>query len=274
VEDAIKVGLARGRAVGIDGLSLALDAAGDVTIVGDISLESGGARAMAAAEADVVLVDSGTDPSSARGMTRRIVRANPSARVMVLGCSEDQRDLEAAVRAGARGYVVKPAGPEDLVGALRLVASGHLVIDRRFADVALPRAEPEPARPRGRDLALTEHNVRVLMLAVSGQSDEQIASILGVSLGTVRRHLGTIRATFGAPDRRSAIAHARQLRYLLVRGKGTYEIWDTARPDAPLDRFEGSQRTQAWLLWRDLTAGRQRGGPWRRFQAWIRSRRA
>lgn len=280
--DNLRVGVAREQVAGGEPLPPILDADRDLVVLQEVPLEAARSDVsdVPEDEVDVVLLELEGDERSPGELTRKIVGQHPSARVMVLTSSGDRRDLEDAVRAGARGYVVKPTGPRDLVGALRLVAAGHMVIDGRFADARVPK----PTRRRRthlkpRDVVLTERNVQVLVSAVPGRDDEEIARALGVSVATVRRHLATICDNLGVADRDAAVAEASRRRFLLGRGRDFYAIWDVENPGPPVERFEETERARAWLRWQDMRADRHRSGIWHRLsrrvslRTWFSARR-
>ncbi|MFB3738623.1 MAG: LuxR C-terminal-related transcriptional regulator [Candidatus Velamenicoccus archaeovorus] len=242
-----------------------LEGAVDVVIVPEavpgevedvIDLES------AAQEPDVILVDPEGAELGPAELTREVARRHPLSRILLVTEEDDEAELEDAVRAGARGVVVKPAASGELLDAVRLVAAGHVVIDERFADALLVTREPTRRRTAARDVVLTERRMEVLLLASAGRTDQAIAEQLGVGLDTVRRHVATICANLGAADRAAAVRLATRRRYLLGRGRGYYGIWDVTRPGEPIERFAETERTRAWMRCEALRAASR--GRWAR----------
>lgn len=159
---------------------------------------------------DVVVLDlalPGTDGISALG---RFSALTPELSVLVLTMSEDPPVLAAAVRAGARGYVVKGAEPEDITLALQGVARGQVVFGSQVADAVLAQASGRsPAGPAAAFPGLTTREVDVLDLLSRGRSNAEIASLLFLSPKTVRNHISTVLGKIGATTRAEAVAKAR-----------------------------------------------------------------
>lgn len=268
MRDSIRVGVARtGRhrdGQPIDDLVEALVAADDVVVVGEATYQDAVVDDNDSENPDVVLVDIGAGNGDGLAAAERIVLEHPSVRVIVLSGSEDRGNLEEAVRAGARGYVVKPADRQHLVEAVRLVAAGHMVIDAKLAEKI---RTPTVRRPDGSeavwDLMLTEREIEVLALAVAGHSNEDIAERLQVGDDTVRRHFGSICLKLEAEDREAVVAIARRVRLFVGRGRGRFGIWDIRKPEPPVELFGRDDRAQAWRRWRELVDASERPRWWR-----------
>ena len=161
-----------------------------------------------AGDADVVVLDLGLPDMDGITASRAFVEKAPSIRVLVLTMSEEPTTLAAAIRAGAHGYLVKGAEPEDIERALRGVVRDQVVFDAGLAVAALQT----PARPPAAlDLAfptLTRREVEVLNLIAAGRSNAQIADALVVSQKTARNHVSSILTKLGW-TRAEAIARAR-----------------------------------------------------------------
>ena len=170
-------------------------------------------RALAAAATDppdVVVLDlalPGIDGISALGLFRAL-DLEPS--VLVLTMSEDPPVLAAAVRAGARGYVVKGAEPEDIALALQGVARGQVVFGSQVASAVLAQASGRSRTgPAAAFPGLTTRELDVLDLLARGQSNLEIASVLFLSPKTVRNHVSTVLGKMGVTTRAEAVAKAR-----------------------------------------------------------------
>jgi len=169
--------------------------------------------ALAAASADppdVVVLDlalPGTDGISA---LPRFSALNPEPSVLVLTMSEDPPVLAAAVRAGARGYVVKGSEPDDIALALRGVARGQLVFGSQVARALLAQATGRThTGPAAAFPGLTTRELDVLDLLSRGRSNAEIAAVLFLSPKTVRNHVSTLLGKLGATTRAEAVARAR-----------------------------------------------------------------
>ena len=161
---------------------------------------------------DVVVLDlalPGTDGVSALGMFRALA---PEPSVLVLTMSEDPTVLAAAVRAGARGYVVKGAEPDDIALALQGVARGQAVFGAQVADAVLAQASARArSGPSAAFPGLTTRELDVLDLLSRGRNNAEIASGLFLSPKTVRNHVSTVLGKLGASTRAEAVARARDV---------------------------------------------------------------
>jgi DNA-binding NarL/FixJ family response regulator len=158
---------------------------------------------------DVVVLDlalPGIDGISALGRFRAL---EPEPSVLVLTMSEDPAVLAAAVRAGARGYVVKGAEPEDIALALQAVARGQAVFGAQVANAVLAQASSRSAGPGAAFPGLTTRELDVLDLLSRGRSNDEIAAVLFLSPKTVRNHVSTVLGKLGVSTRAEAVARAR-----------------------------------------------------------------
>ena len=186
------------------GLSTLLDAAADLTVVGEAA---DGAQAVDVAErcaADVVLMDLSMPVMDGVAATRAVLARVPEARVVVLSSYSDQARVRDAVAAGATGYVLKDSSPEQVLSAVRSAAAGHAPLDPRVAAALLPSAAQQPGA------GLSERELQVLRLASKGLANKQIARSLGIAERTVKVHLGNVFRRIGVNDRTSAALWARE----------------------------------------------------------------
>lgn len=191
------------------GLRAVVAALPDFTLVGEASTGDEAVTVAAETTPDVVVMDLHMPNLDGVTAIREILAANPSTAVLVLTMDDDDKLLMAALRAGARGYLLKGALHDEVVRALRAVASGEAVFGAGVADVVLGRMagrvrvdEPFPQ--------LTERERELLTLLVNGMGTGEIARSLYLAPKTVRNHIANINAKLGVPDRAQAIAAARQ----------------------------------------------------------------
>ena len=194
----------------LDGVRAALTGAADLEVVGEATAGATAAALAADLIPDVVLMDLNLPDISGVDATSRILSADPSVRVLMMTMSADDDAVVAAMRAGARGYVVKGAGREDLLHAIRTVAAGGAVFSPTVAD-RLGRYFTGLATGGGRDAfpQLTGREVEVLDLVARGLENRRIARELHLSDKTVRNHVSNVLAKLGAAERSEAIARAR-----------------------------------------------------------------
>jgi DNA-binding NarL/FixJ family response regulator len=157
---------------------------------------------------DVVVMDLHMPRRNGIDATRAIVAARPETAVLVLTMLDDDASVAAALRAGARGYIVKGAGRDEIASALQAVAAGSAFLGAEVAHSALARlshADPAPPFPE-----LTEREREVLDLIARGLTNAAIADRLVLSGKTVRNHVSNVMLKIGAPDRPAAIVMARE----------------------------------------------------------------
>jgi len=187
-----------------NGLRALLQASG-VDVVGEAATGADAVDLAARLTPDVVLMDLGLPDMSGVDAVVRIIAARPGTRVLVISLYQDDRSVETALRAGARGYVVKDAPAEEVVAAVHAVASGSAVIGGslagRLADLVQARDGeiPEEAFPN-----LTARERQILALIAKGLSNSAIAERLGLSGKTVANYVSVILAKIDAVDRNDA----------------------------------------------------------------------
>ena len=145
--------------------------------------------------------------------TRRLREHDPNIKVLMLTTYADDRSVIDALRAGARGYLTKDAGAEEIRQALQQVTSGqaaidpavqHHLLDAITASHPSLRTEPEPELPDG----LTPREAEVLALIAQGLSNSEIAERLVVNETTVKSHINHLFAKTGVRDRAQAVTYA------------------------------------------------------------------
>lgn len=192
------------------GLGLILRAQPDLEIVGECEDGSEVADAVARLRPDVVCMDvrmPGTDGVEA---TRRL-RAADGPPVCILTTFGDEEILWSAVEAGAAGFELKSATPENLIEAVRTVAAGGTWIDGTLLGPILTTLRAAAPAGSGRTLpveSLTERELEVLRLMARGATNQEIAEQLYLAGSTVKTHVSAIFSKVGARDRAAAIVYA------------------------------------------------------------------
>lgn len=195
-----------------DGLTTLIDTVDNVAVVAQADTAERAIRAAQVHRPDVVLMDLNLPGASGIYATRRIMQALPGTAVLVLTMSEDDESILAALRAGARGYLLKGARQQEILNAIETVAAGGALFSPHAAQRLLARLS---GMPESRDVAppfpeLTVRERQVLELVADGLRNHAIAQRLGISQKTVANYLSTIFVKLHVEDRAQAILLARQ----------------------------------------------------------------
>ncbi len=183
--------------------------------------------------------------------TRRLRQTNPDCRVVVLTTYADDRSVVEALRAGARGFLTKDAGAEEIQRAIEAVTQGRAAIDpavqHHLVDAvsgALPVEPAAPALPDG----LTAREAEVLSLIAGGLSNAEIAARLVVSEATVKSHVNHLFMKIDARDRAQAVTYA--YRHGLAASHDARRAWGRlarcSLREADPCRFGASPAVMAW----------------------------
>jgi DNA-binding NarL/FixJ family response regulator len=196
------------------GFRMILEAEPDIEVVGEAGDGTEGVTVTAATAPDVVLMDVRMPGVDGIAATEQIVAAGSPARVLILTTFDLDEYVFAGLRAGASGFLLKDAPPDDLLHAVRTVAAGDAVLAPsatrrlidRFTDV---EAAPTPAVATQDALSeLTEREREVFRLVAAGRSNKEIAGELFVSEGTVKVHVSRLLTKLGLRDRVQAVVLA------------------------------------------------------------------
>ena len=186
-----------------DGLTGLLATVPDIEVVGTTGTGEEAVRLTASLAPDVVLMDLNLPGISGLEAVRRILREQPQVSVLVVTMIDDDDAVAAALRVGARGYVLKGAAQEDVLAALRTVADGGAVLGPGVAARVL-----EGTRKRY-DADLTPREAEVLALVAEGVDNPGIAHELGISLKTVQNHVANLLTKLQVSDRTQAALRVR-----------------------------------------------------------------
>ncbi|WP_327004932.1 response regulator transcription factor [Dactylosporangium sp. NBC_01737] len=209
-DEPVRVLVADDHPIFRDGLAVLLGSVDGIEVVGTAAT---GAEAVTLAVdllPDVVVMDVQMPGLNGIEATRRLATEASSVGVVVLTMSEDDGTVFSAVRAGARGYLVKGAEQDEIVRAIRTVASGGAVFG---ATLARRIAEFFAAGPPTATTAFPELTARereILELLAAGRSNAQIAQTLFLSQKTVRNNVSNVFAKLQVADRSEAIVRARE----------------------------------------------------------------
>ncbi len=193
------------------GLSSLLSAEPGIEVVAQASGGQMGVRLAAELAPDVVLMDVRMPDLSGPEATRQITQSNPTMRVLALTVASDDRDVAAALEAGAVGFLTKDTPIDSLVTAIQAAASGAAWLSPRAAEVVLGRIRNAPAPEQADGARLEQLSAReldVLRLVANGLENAEIASALDISPRTAKNHVSNILAKLGLPSRVQAAVYA------------------------------------------------------------------
>ena len=212
VKRPARVVVADDQTVVREGIVMLLGLLSGIEVVGAAADGDEAVRLVAELAPDVVLMDLRMPRCDGVEATRRIRAEHPGTQVVVLTTFADDASLFPALRAGARGYLTKDAGGDEIVRAVESVLSGDAglspSIQRRLLE-RLSEPEPQPASgPAEPPDGLTARESEVLVLIAEGLTNQEIARELHVSTATVKTHINNLFAKTGLKDRAQAVRYA------------------------------------------------------------------
>ncbi|MEU0447059.1 response regulator transcription factor [Streptomyces tendae] len=211
----LKVVVADDQAAVREPLAAVLGLAEDIEVVAAAADGGEVLAAVAAGPVDVVLMDLRMPVMDGIETTRRLTEEHPEVAVVVLTTFADDESILGALGAGARGYLTKNAGRQDITRAIRAAGAGQSVLDREVQDRLLATARAKAAAPAPSDTAgqplpddLTPREREVLTLIGQGLSNRGIAEKLFISEATVKTHINNLFAKTHIRDRADAVRRA------------------------------------------------------------------
>jgi len=205
--DKITVLIVDDHAVVRRGLRAFLESEGDIEVVGEAADGAAALDQVQIEPPDVVLMDLVMPGMDGITATRRIREVAPNSRVLVLTSFGEDDKIFPAIKAGATGYILKDTPAEDLGRAIRSVARGEFLLHPEIASKVLAEITglgQEPSPPAN----LTPREVEVLTLVARGDTNQQIAYELGISIKTVKSHVSNILSKLHMADRTQAAVYA------------------------------------------------------------------
>jgi DNA-binding NarL/FixJ family response regulator len=190
------------------GLRALLAAQADLELVGEATNATEAVELTTTLLPDVVLMDLHM-PGGGIKATRQITHMSPSVRVLVVTMFKDDDSVFTALRAGARGYILKDADEDEMLRAIRAVAGGEAIFSPEVATRVLTYfSKPRSAFPAELFPELTAREREILELIVQAKSNADIARNLGLSLKTIANYVSNIFSKLQVADRTEAIARA------------------------------------------------------------------
>jgi DNA-binding NarL/FixJ family response regulator len=210
---SISVVIADDHSLVRQGVARYLDSTDGIGVVGEASTGTEIVRVVEEVQPDVALLDIRMPEMDGLEAARAIRDSRPEIGIVILTAYDDRHFVVEAVRAGARGYVLKTREAETLVQTIRLVAEGNMVIDPELV-VALADELSTASRKDRQAEELTEREVEILQLVAFGHTNRDVGGKLYISPDTVKTHLEHIYQKLGATDRTAAVAEALRRRLI------------------------------------------------------------
>ncbi len=209
--DTIRILLADDHPFFRDGVRVLLDSVADTEVVGEAGSGEQAIELAAALQPDVVLMDINMPDTNGIEATRRILDTSPHVAVLMVTMYEDDDSVFSAIRAGARGYLLKGANQVELLRAIRAVHGGEVIFAAGIARRVMSYfAAPKPSVPWQPFPDLTDREREILGLIAQGYDNAELVRRLVLSPKTVRNHISNIFSKLQVADRAEAIARAHE----------------------------------------------------------------
>jgi DNA-binding NarL/FixJ family response regulator len=212
----IRVLIADDHALFREGVRALLNAMPDIEVVGEASDGEAAINQMENTQPDVILMDINMPRLNGIEAMRLILKAHPNLGIIIVTMLEDDASVFAAMKAGARGYILKGAHHEEVLQAIRTVAGGQAVFGPAVAARMMTffqslSTTPQPTLPSDAFPELTSREREILELMSQGASNKDIAEKLFISGKTVSNHITSIFSKLQVADRTQAVLRARDV---------------------------------------------------------------
>lgn len=196
-----------------EGIKALLAVTDDIEIVGEAEDGDTALKQARELEPDIILMDINMPGLNGIRATEQILEKQPQTRIIMLTMLEDDASIFHAMRAGARGYLLKGADPEEVLSVIRAVAEGQALFGPAIAARLMNYFKELSAKPAAAGTPfpeLTERELEVLRLISQGLNNQEISQKLFLSPKTIRNHITNIFSKLQVADRAQAIVRARE----------------------------------------------------------------
>ncbi len=211
----IRILLVDDHAIVRSGLSAMFARYPELAVVGEASDGETAVKDYARLRPDVTLMDLALPGLDGWQAIAEIRKSEPNARIIAISAFAGDQDVQRAIKAGARGYLLKDADEDEIVGAIRTVHQGLRWVTREIGELLAAGADFEP---------LSAREIQVLQLIAEGRTNKEIAGECGVVESTVKGHVVKILSKLGVDDRTAAVT--------LAIGRGVIRLPTVIRPPA------------------------------------------
>jgi len=210
----IRILIADDHAVVRSGVRALLAGDPELEFVGEAGDGEETLRLAATLHPDLVLLDISMPPGSGIAIARRLKEADPKLTVLFLTMHEDEALMHEALRAGAAGYVIKRAEESEILQAIHVAMRGDIYVHPAMTRALLSQPATMDSRRGPSVEALTPREVDVLRLLARGNTNRQIAELLGLSMRTVENHRANLQGKLGLSSRVELVSYAEEHRLL------------------------------------------------------------
>lgn len=211
MSDTIRILIVDDHVAFRNGLRAMLKSATDLDVVAEATEGAQAVELALQLQPDIILMDLQMPTMNGVDATRRIVHTSPHIGVIMLTMFEDDDSVFSAMRAGARGYLLKGALKAEVLHAVRGVSAGEAIFGSGLARRMMNFfAATKPTSPADNLPELTEREVEILQLLIHNLTNQEIADQLAISLKTARNHVSNILNKLQVADRAAAIVRARE----------------------------------------------------------------
>lgn len=194
-----------------EGLASIIRSEADIEIAGLAGTVREAVELAGRVKPDVILMDFGLPDGTGAEATRAILDLHPSCSIVFLTMSEEDEDLFAAIRSGAKGYLLKNMHPSKLVTAIRSVQQGESALSRSMTLRLMGEfSQTKESKQALTEPTLTRRELDVLRAVATGKTNQEIGNELFLSENTVKYHVHSILDKLGLRDRKEAAAYARE----------------------------------------------------------------
>jgi DNA-binding NarL/FixJ family response regulator len=208
--DTLRVLIADDHPLFRKGMRTLLNATAETEVIGEATTGQEVIELAATLQPDVILMDLQMPGLNGMEATRQILHQSPHLRILVVTLFEDDASVFNALRAGARGYILKDAKEDEMVQAIRAVGRGEAIFSPAIATRLMEFfATPRPSAAKEIFPTLTEREREILQLIAGGSTNSDIAKRLALSVKTVSNYVSNIFSKLQVTDRAQAIIRAR-----------------------------------------------------------------